>query len=45
MPKVGLTIEQKTIIDDIFEEKSQAYVSSIKQQFNSMHLELIRNFM
>jgi len=41
----GLTTEQKNLIDEIFTEKTAVFVSDIKQQFNNMHLELIRNFM
>jgi len=41
----GLTIEQKNLIDSIFSDKTRVFVSQIKDQFNNMHLELIRNFM
>ena len=40
----GLTYEQKQIIEKIIEEKKAVFVHSLKQQFNNMHLELIRNF-
>lgn len=43
--QTGLTTEQKNLIETIFEEKTQVFTSSLKQQFNNMHLELIRNFM
>ena len=41
----GLTTEQKHLIDSIFSDKTRVFVSQIKDQFNNMHLELIRNFM
>jgi hypothetical protein len=41
----GLTTEQKHLIDTIFSDKTKVFVSQIKDQFNNMHLELIRNFM
>jgi len=40
-----LTTEQKLLIDSIFEEKTTLFTSHIKEQFNNMHLELIRSFM
>jgi hypothetical protein len=41
----GLTTEQKQLIETMFEEKSTEFESQVKEQFNNMHLELIRNFM
>ena len=41
----GLSTDQKHLIDAIITEKTGVFVSSIKEQFNNMHLELIRNFM
>lgn len=36
--------DQVTKIDQIIEEKTRSLVSNMKQCFNTMHLELIRNF-
>jgi len=41
----GLSTEQKHLIETIFSDKTRVFVSQIKDQFNNMHLELIRNFM
>jgi hypothetical protein len=45
MQPPGLTTEQKQLIETIIEEKTAVFAGQVKEQFNNMHLELIRNFM
>ena len=44
LQRQALTFEQKCLIEKIIEEKTVVFTHSIKQQFNSLHLELIKNF-
>ena len=44
LQRQALTFEQKCLIEKIIEDKQAIFTHSIKNQFNSLHLELIKNF-
>ena len=44
LQRQALTFEQKCLIEKIIEEKTNNFTHSIKNQFNTLHLELIKNF-
>lgn len=44
LQRQALTFEQKCLIEKIIDEKQASFLHSIKNQFNSLHLELIKNF-
>mgnify|MGYP006889593278 CR=1 FL=1 len=44
MQRQALTYEQKCLIEKLLEEKTSDFTHSLQRQFNSMHVELIKNF-
>ena len=44
LQRQALTFEQKCLIEKIIDDKTAAYTHSIKNQMNTLHLELIKNF-
>ena len=44
LQRQALTFEQKCLIEKLMEEKMSVFTYSIKNQFNNLHLELIKNF-
>ena len=44
LQRQALTFEQKCLIEKIIDDKQTTFTHSIKNQFNSLHLELIKNF-